>query len=289
MNKIDSSENYRVASYIIYKVDSGSWVVQTRNKINIITDEDLAYVLEKIMHKTIITSENLASILDINKSKATAIYEYLEANELITSMPKLNFKLTKSLFATNDKKIYEFFKNNYFDEFKFFKNVNEINIKPNQLAVVILNPYNPDMVRSIYKNIKKQELDTSYLILGYFYNFHFYLDNLYNINLMLPNHFDHISYTQASLYSNETNYTYQDLVDIIFERDPKFNLTFPIQWTDLIAISDILMNVVLSIFDMDDSTNLYFNDIVLQTNDFDMQTRTNRVDTANYWEMKSDE
>lgn len=289
MNEVNNNESYRIASFIVYQIDNNSWVVQTRNKINIVTDKDLVCVLEKIMHKSIITNEALTAILADSKNKSQAIFEYLKNNELIITMPKFNLKLSSSIFATNDKKIFNFFNKNYFDKFKYFNNIDNLDLEENQLIVIILNPYNPNMVRRIYKKLKRQKLETSYLLLGYFYNFHFYLDNIYNINLKLPDHFDHIGYTQASLYSNETNYTYQDMVNIIFEKDPNFNLIFPTKWTDLIAISDILMNIVLSIFDMDDSTNLYLNDILLQTNDIDLNTRKNSVDSANYWEMKSDD
>ncbi|MEX1371442.1 McbB family protein, partial [Lactobacillus helveticus] len=191
-----------------------------------------------------------------------------------------NFNLQSTLLVTNSKKIYNFFNNHYFDQTILLRNLKNIDLK-NTLVVVILNPYNPEIVRKIYKKIS----NNNFLILGYFYNFNFYLDNIYHPELELPDHFDHIKYIQTKIYSDQTSYTYQDLVDIIFEKDPNFGLIYPISWVDLIMISNLVLERVLTIFDLDEDTNLYITKEILKMEELNMKTHKKMEDFAEFWEM----
>ncbi|WEV43864.1 McbB family protein [Lactobacillus sp. ESL0684] len=281
-------DNYRVSSFIIYSLDDESWVLQTRDKVNIITDKDLIVLLKKLTTKKEVELKELKEFLNC-KTKEEAVINYLERNGILLPVEKLNFNLTSSLFATNDEQIFHFIKNNYFDKSVFFNKVEEVPINPDQLTVVILNPYNPSMVKEIYNKFGKGKNSNGYLLVGFFYNFHFYLDNIYNPQLCLPTHFDHLGYIQSGIYSDKTNYTYQDLVNVIFRKDSNFNLKFPLEWKDLILISNVLVDIIIKIFDLNDSTNLYVNDIILQITDIDMDTRKVSNDSANFWEMEIDE
>lgn len=111
------------------------------------------------------------------------------------------------------------------------------------------------------------------------------MDNIYHPELELPDHFDHIKYIQTKIYSDQTSYTYQDLVDIIFEKDPNFGFIYPISWVDLIMISNLVLERVLTIFDLDEDTNLYMTKEILKMEELNMKTHKKMEDFAEFWEM----
>lgn len=271
---------YRVAQFAIYELDNQSWVLQTTERINIIKNIKLVHFLKKIMYRRYITADILLQLKEKYEDIFDDIVKYLQENEILLPLKNLNFNLQSTLLVTNSKKIYNFFNNHYFDQTILLRNLKNIDLK-NTLVVVILNPYNPEIVRKIYKKIS----NNNFLILGYFYNFNFYLDNIYHPELELPDHFDHIKYIQTKIYSDQKSYTYQDLVDIIFEKDPNFGLIYPISWVDLIMISNLVLERVLTIFDLDEDTNLYMTKEILKMEELNMKTHKKMEDFAEFWEM----
>ncbi|NRO47919.1 McbB family protein [Lactobacillus helveticus] len=271
---------YRVAQFAIYELDNQSWVLQTTERINIIKNIKLVHFLKEIMYRRYITADVLLQLKEKYEDIFDDIVKYLQENEILLPLKNLNFNLQSTLLVTNSKKIYNFFNNHYFDQTILLRNLKNIDLK-NTLVVVILNPYNPEIVRKIYKKIS----NNNFLILGYFYNFNFYLDNIYHPELELPDHFDHIKYIQTKIYSDQTSYTYQDLVDIIFEKDPNFGLIYPISWVDLIMISNLVLERVLTIFDLDEDTNLYITKEILKMEELNMKTHKKMEDFAEFWEM----
>lgn len=271
---------YRVAQFAIYELDNQSWVLQTTERINIIKNIKLVHFLKEIMYRRYITADVLLQLKEKYEDIFDDIVKYLQENEILLLLKNLNFNLQSTLLVTNSKKIYNFFNNHYFDQTILLRNLKNIDLK-NTLVVVILNPYNPEIVRKIYKKIS----NNNFLILGYFYNFNFYLDNIYHPELELPDHFDHIKYIHTKIYSDQTSYTYQDLVDIIFEKDPNFGLIYPISWVDLIMISNLVLERVLTIFDLDEDTNLYITKEILKMEELNMKTHKKMEDFAEFWEM----
>lgn len=271
---------YRVAQFAIYELDNQSWVLQTTERINIIKNIKLVHFLKEIMYRRYITADVLLQLKEKYEDIFDDIVKYLQENEILLPLKNLNFNLQSTLLVTNSKKIYNFFNNHYFDQTILLRNLKNIDLK-NTLVVVILNPYNPEIVRKIYKKIS----NNNFLILGYFYNFNFYLDNIYHPELELPDHFDHIKYIHTKIYSDQTSYTYQDLVDIIFEKDPNFGLIYPISWVDLIMISNLVLERVLTIFDLDEDTNLYITKEILKMEELNMKTHKKMEDFAEFWEM----
>lgn len=277
MNK---NNTYRVAQFAVYKLDDQSWVLQTTERINIIKNIKLVRFLKEIMYRRYITNNILLQLKEKYEDIFDNIMKYLQDNEILLPLKKLNFNLQSVRLVTNDEKIYNFFNDHYFDQAILLRDLKNIDFK-NSLLVVILNPYNPEIVRKIYKELS----NNNFLILGYFYNFNFYLDNIYHPELELPDHFDHIKYIQTKIYSNKTSYTYQDLVDIIFEKDPNFGLIYPISWVDLIMISNLVLERVLTVFDLDKDINLYLTQEILKIEELNMKTYKKTEDFAEFWEM----
>lgn len=166
---------YRVAQFAIYELDNQSWVLQTTERINIIKNIKLVHFLKEIMYRRYITADILLQLKEKYEDIFDNIVKYLQENEILLPLKNLNFNLQSTLLVTNSKKIYKFFNNHYFDQTILLRNLKNIDLK-NTLVVVILNPYNPEIVRKIYKKIS----NNNFLILGYFYNFNFYLDNIYH-------------------------------------------------------------------------------------------------------------
>lgn len=272
---------YRVAQFAVYELDSQSWVLQTTECINIITNIKLVHFLKEIMYRRYIGNNELIQLKKKYGEISDDIIKYLQENEILLPLKELNFNLQHTMLVTNDKKIYDFWDRHYFEQTILLKNLKNINFE-DTLLVVILNPYNPEMVRNIYKKVSG---NNNFLLLGYFYNFNFYLDNIYHPNLKLPDHFDHIKYVQTKIYSDQTNYTYQDLVDIIFEKDPNFDLIYPISWVDLIMVSHLILERVLTIFDLDKDINLYMTKEILRIEELNMKTHRKMEDFAEFWEM----
>ncbi|MGM9915765.1 MAG: McbB family protein [Lactobacillus crispatus] len=272
---------YRVAQFAVYELDSQSWVLQTTECINIITNIKLVHFLKEIMYRRYIGNNELIQLKKKYGEISDDIIKYLQENEILLPLKELNFNLQHTMLVTNDKKIYDFWDRHYFEQTILLKNLKNINFE-DTLLVVILNPYNPEMVRNIYKKVSG---NNNFLLLGYFYNFNFYLDNIYHPNLKLPDHFDHIKYVQTKIYSDQTNYTYQDLVDIIFEKDPNFDLIYPISWVDLIMVSHLILERVLTIFDLDKDINLYMTKEILKIEELNMKTHRKMEDFAEFWEM----
>ena len=158
---------YRVAQFAIYELDNQSWVLQTTERINIIKNIKLVHFLKEIMYRRYITADILLQLKEKYEDIFDDIVKYLQENEILLPLKNLNFNLQSTLLVTNSKKIYKFF--------ELLQNLKNIDLK-NTLVVVILNPYNPEIVRKIYKKIS----NNNFLILGYFYNFNFYLDNIYH-------------------------------------------------------------------------------------------------------------
>lgn len=276
---------YRITPYTIYPLNKKSWVLQTTERINIIDNLNLIDLLLNLQKKKYITSTNLNKLIELkikDNKLLPEVLNYLKNNNLISQLKHLNFKLSTSLFLTNDSKIFNFYKSHYFDKVSLLDNLKNVKFHENQLVIIILNPYNPRIVKQIYEKLNNRN---AYLVLGFFYNFKFYIDNIYHPNLQLPNHFDHLKYIQTNIYSQETNYTYQDLINIIFEEDPKFNLTYPVSWLDIVMLTSVLMKHIIKIFDLDESTNLYMSDEILKLYTLDMKSYILNTDYANFWEM----
>ncbi len=278
MNK---NTTYRIAQFAIYKLDRQSWVLQTTERINIITNSALVHFLKEIMYQRYITSDKLLHMKQKYEDIFDNIIKYIQDNEILIPLKELNFNLKSVTLVTNNKEIFNFLNNHYFDQTLLLKDFQNVKFK-NTLLVVILNPYNPEIVRKIYQKISN---DNNFLLLGYFYNFNFYLDNIYHPELKLPDHFDHIKYIQTKIYSDQTSYTYQDLIDIIFEKDPNFGLIYPISWEDLIMVSSLVMRRVLTVFDLDKDVNLYMTKEILKMEEMNMKTYKRMEDFAEFWEM----
>lgn len=272
---------YQVTSFTVYPLDVEKWVLQTSKTINIIDNVLLVNVLKEVKNYKYITLKRLSLLID-NEIIFSKIIRYLEDSGIIRPLKKLNFSLQKSLLVTNNSDIFNFFQSHYFDKVILFKDVDTLEFSDNELIVAILNPYNPKMVDKLYDKVCSI---SSYLLLGFFYNFKFYLGNIYNSDLELPNHFDHLKYIQSGIYSEQTNYTYQDLVNIIFEKDPTFNLEAPLNWSDIVMVSRLILQRVIKIFDLDNNVNLYMNDVVIRVQEMNMKTYEIIDDFANYWEM----
>lgn len=278
-NNIDTN-TYRITPFTIYPLNKKAWVLQTTTRVNIINNNTLVLVLKHLYGHKYTTLNALKKM--VNDDIINDIIDYLKSNNIICPLKKINFNLKNTVFLTNNEKIFNFYKSHYFNKIKFFEDIKKVRFRDDQLVVVILNPYNPEIVRNLYKKINNINV---FLLLGFFYNFKFYLDNVYNSNLKLPNHFDHLKYIQSGIYSDQTNYTYQDLVNIIFEKDPKFGLDYPISWVDLVMLSKLVLQKTIKIFDLDDNTNLYMSDDISEIQEMDLQTYKTKKDSANYWEI----
>lgn len=281
MNIIHDDLTYNVTSFTVYSLDKKTWVLQTTKSISIIDNIILINVLNKIKDHKHITLSRLIHIIN-NDILSSKIISYLKDNGIIRPLKNLNFNLKSSILITNNNNILDFFRSHFFKQTVLLDQVDEQEFKSNQLIVAVLNPYNPKMVRKLYK---KFENTHSYLLVGFIYNFKFYLDNIYNSELEFPDHFDHLKYIQSGIYSDQTNYTYQDLVNIIFEKDPNFNLEFFLSWIDVVMISKILLQRLIEIFDLDNNVNLYLNDIIVKIEELDLKTYKVIADSANYWEV----
>lgn len=280
MKNIDET-TYRVMAFAFYPLDDESWVLQTTERVNIVNNELLIQVLKEIKDCKYVTSTILEDIVKNNK-KLQQIIKYLQNNNILTSLHKLNFDLKRSIFITNDKDVYNFMDLHYFDNVIYFEDVMNLKLLNDRLIVAVLNPYNPELVKDIYNKIQQTN---SYLLLGFIYNFKFYIDNIYNSQLEFPDHFDHLKYIQSGIYSDQSNYTYQDMVNIIFEKDKNFNLIYPLSWLDIVMISRLILQRCIEIFDLDNNINLYMNDNFIKIQDMDLKTFKVKNDSANYWEM----
>ena len=59
MNK---NTTYRIAQFAIYKLDRQSWVLQTTERINIITNSALVHFLKEIMYQRYITIDKFLPV-----------------------------------------------------------------------------------------------------------------------------------------------------------------------------------------------------------------------------------
>lgn len=151
MKNIDET-TYRVMAFALYPLDDESWVLQTTERVNIVNNELLIQVLKEIKDCKYVTSTILEDIVKNNK-KLQQIIKYLQNNNILTSLHKLNFDLKRSIFITNDKDVYNFMDLHYFDNVIYFEDVMNLKLLNDRLIVAVLNPYNPELVKDIYNKI----------------------------------------------------------------------------------------------------------------------------------------
>ncbi len=89
MNK---NTTYRIAQFAIYKLDRQSWVLQTTERINIITNSALVHFLKEIMYQRYITSDKLLHMKQKYEDIFDNIIKYIQDNEILIPLKELNFR-----------------------------------------------------------------------------------------------------------------------------------------------------------------------------------------------------
>lgn len=278
---------YSVNQYLIYQLKDSEYVIQTDESIMVINNERMITFLKKLERLNSISSEKIADFFD----NGEVAINYLEKNHILKRQETLNFDIKNAVFVTNNQRYYNFISSHIeLDSVTLHKitwdSFLETNSFPRHtLFVFIINKYNPKTIKKLYEKVKTET--TNYALVSFFYGYKYYLDNLYNAAFGNPNHFDHLGYIQSKVLNDDKTKTYQNIIDVVFDRDDNFNLEIPISYSTFIKSFNLLIMEVEKLFSLTHFKRALTTGDLLTVTCLDYKSNDIYKDTAMFWELNA--
>lgn len=271
--------SYEISNYL---------VVQTEETIAYVNNPKMIAFIKKIELKDKVSEREIEREFGDKLSNAV---NFLNNNRIITRFQSLNFNVNEVVLVSNNDDFLKLSRTaleitQSEVDISIFNISNVDEVKDDSLILSFLNPYNPEMVRSIYKKIKTK--NNVFLINSFVYNFNFFMDNLYTTGWDNPDHFDHIGFIRSNIEGATTGegISYSRLVDIIYENDSSFNVEFPLMTDNLIIILALLLERTKKLFSMRNKMHLHSSEEFLKLVSYNFKNDKVGYDSATFWELK---
>lgn len=288
--KLDNNTYYLINPFIEHELPNSNIVMQNRDGVIIIKDEKIKRalpMLEKEMGKRIPLS-NLKVFFQDNLIEYT---DFMIQNNIIKKVTPPNFNIEKVHFFSNLDTIHELMSRSFSHYSDIWSECNDIEMycnlikkNKNELFVVFLNPYDKKIAHKLRDLFLLNENTLS--IMSYIYNGNFYFESIYSAKWKTPCHicqFSHIEseYRRGVAYG----FTYQQLIDYLYELDNNFKVSTPIDFNDALNISTQLVNRLNLLLAL--RLNVYINSMEEFTKGLvmDMNKRSVQLDTTHHWEL----
>lgn len=272
---------YKVTKFFIEKINDKQFYIMNYKSLSNIDDENLIRLLCWI-DKSEINEISFEKIRHFMKGKTEKAISFLMEQGILCEIN--NRVYMKFIYATNDDVIYETVKFNLLENeddgvaLKFNKytslerKLKKIRTDSETLLFIILNPFRIDELSKITRLSKDSRRNIRII---FFYNFRFYVTNVYSIELVSPCPMCFFYNLEASLRATnrfEETITFQNIVDMIYSRNAKFTSTAKFNRKQLLDLVAFLKEV---------QTASTYNDV------YELNYETGEVtsDIAYHWEL----
>ncbi|MCA1063902.1 McbB family protein [Rossellomorea sp. AcN35-11] len=287
---IENVKKYKINKFVYHEHPTGI-IVQNARGITKITENRLVKLVKQweSTQQQHLTNEEVYSVF---KEETDELLSFLQLYNIISEdkASLFNFSISNTYFYTNHhemKKKFLAYKEAHQGDMKIEAIDDELlKSKPfgnEDLVVVFLNPYNKKFakeIRDIFQINKKAKL-----LMTYTYNDAFYMDSLYSYNWGNPCHICHIENIEAQLRINTTgNNTYQNIIDSLYSELETFNVSFPLNYGQLITIYSKIINFIDKIVRLENS-NIVFPEEYHQSLVLDLNNFAEMKDIAFHWEL----
>lgn len=281
------SEKYKIAQYLVYKINEEEAVVQSQTTTTVINNEKMIQMLFLFENKEFITDNQLLDYFGDHKNQAV---KFLINEGLISSEPYRNFDIESIIFIGIDQLNKDIFPRTIEGIKVIHSNINSLenDIKENCIVISYFNPYHVKMVDAIQSIIEKSIYkETIYQLNIFTYGMSIYVDNLYNSNWVVPNHRDHLGIIRTEKQSDENNLSYVDLLNYIYDKDPLFNIERPLEDDEQIFVLNFILTRIHLLVSLKSSDMLREYEI-LKIFEINLNERRIYKDTASFWELSEE-
>ncbi|MBS6987641.1 MAG: McbB family protein [Streptococcus parasanguinis] len=225
---------YKIRQFIINTIN-GKGIIQNSKGITIVDNKELLEFFTKIDQEGIlyVTDEIFEKEFS---GEHVEVIDFLLQSDLIYRLPDPNFSIKQINVYTN---------NNDFKELISFINSDEVvlieeeeyeNLKQDSCLFIFLNRFIPSDLYKICDTIRNRKVK---FCISFVYNSKIYISNLYQKDWYNPCPKCFFANIESSLraYSQyEEGYSFQTIVDIIYSKEPRFELNAPISKVLLVTL-----------------------------------------------------
>ncbi len=222
---------YTVSNFFIEKISDKKGYIMNSANIAIIEDEKLLNLLVWIDSNKIQTLTT-STVKKFTNEDFKENIEFLKSHGIIRE----NFfdkSYSNIIYITNDRNAFSSLKFNMFEEkdtsdLIYFNTFDSLLIHTNnivshkKLIFFILNPFSITLLRKLRDFAKEKLFD---IRVAFYYNFKFYITNIYSPTLLSPCPLCFFSNLESSLRTTnrfENNITFQNIIDIIYNEHARF-------------------------------------------------------------------
>lgn len=270
---------YKIRPYLIQEIHEGI-VVQNGISTTAITSERVIEFLKEIERQNYITIED-ALLIDFFGNDCEEVISFLISNEIIEHIEEISYNYKYIKILTNSQEfseVVEFCKSD-FDEKIIVYTINELDkclekITKDDMILVYMNPFNMEK----YIEISDLLIEKDIIIrTSFFYNHNIYISNLYKRQWRnpCPKCFFYDLETQLRAEPVSKGMNFQTIIDLLYKKNPRFEVKFPIKKTDMIFILNILRNQKAK--PINDGANIVYQ--------YNIKTKMVSQDYAYHWEM----
>lgn len=257
---------YKIIPFIWHDINEEDTFFQTKNASVVIKNKQLIYMLKELEEKEIVEINEDIFLNYFKKEHVKKVILFLENNKLIKKSISKNIKFEKIILFCNDSDFSELFNYAYSKDFKV-KVENSLlgvkeNILDNCLLIVFLNPFHWKKYEEITELAKKTNVIVKMI---FSYNHHTYLSNFYKNEWMNPCPMCFFSELESQLRGEvtENSLNFQTIIDLLYSKSEKFNIEYPLDRKNYIAIIYTLMknlNPNLENCDLDEVLSINLTD-----------------------------
>ena len=270
---------YKVENFYINKIDRNKSYVMTVAELIVITDKNLINFLDWV-DKNSIKKIEFSDIKKFMLSPTEDAIEFMENKKLISIDEEKKVNYEKDMYISNDLDVINFIKYCSTEDCTMLikkKNIfndnekNNIFVEKNYLYFFILNPFSLEDLEKLVNFAKKKYLQ---IRVAFVYNFKFYITNIFSPKLGSPCPLCFFYNLETSLRTTDrfTNQiSFQNIVDMIYERSGKFTSTVKFNREQLLFI-------VSYMYQLD---NHSYNDVY----EIDYNSHNLSEDIAYHWEL----
>ncbi|MFC0416986.1 McbB family protein [Cytobacillus solani] len=278
---------FNIANFLLYDAPDNSAIVQNQESIVKVTDDGLINLL-KIWEEQKKRTTSYDELNNIFSDDTDEVILFLKNYFILTEKKEVSLNIKKiSIIADDDivkKSLLESLREDYSHalSIELYEVQDMPKAEEDELLIVFLASYDRDKIKIINE---RQQQEDSKLILSYIYNGNYYIDALYSPTWGIPCHNCHMGYIMSQSFTQESDsITYQQMVSLLYDEDPKFAISSPLSGLMKVNIVRLLLNKVHRYLNDLQVTNMhpeeFTNCTVLNLKDLKIYE-----DSSLFWEM----
>lgn len=272
---------FKINPYLIVNIDINEYIVQTKNSLVIIKNEQLILMLYELEKNQLEEIKEDDFLKYFNEKDVKNVRDFLLKNGIIEYQINFNQSIDDIILIGEEQQFETIFKTIFKGYFKSITTVQLNNYtnkdyQENDFCIVYMNPFNLKQFLKINEYLNDRNVLNKFI---FYYNSSLYITNYHKKEWYNPCSICFFSNLESKLRGpiNNININYQLLIDLIYKKKSNFNIQIELQNYEFIN----LMQVLLYEFNLFRTNNNSIVNQVTQINLIDNQVIT---DEAYYWE-----